>query len=61
MTKPNVWNVHKKGNMELLMEVEFQKFLIAISEHTNENTDLLSTFNFYALVELIREKNSKNN
>ena len=54
--KPNVWNVHAEGNMEVLMEVDFEKFLLAVSEHTNEKVDEVNTFRFYALIDLLKEK-----
>lgn len=56
MRKPNVWNIHTDGNMEILMEVESEKFLLALSEHTNEKVDDLSTFRFYALTDFLTEK-----
>lgn len=56
MRKPNIWNVHTDGNMEILMEVDFEKFLLAVSEHTNEKIDEVSTFRFYALTDFLKEK-----
>lgn len=61
MRKPNVWNVHAKGNMERAMEVEFEKLLLAVSDHTNENIDNINTFRFYALIEYLEEKNNPQN
>ncbi len=60
MRKPNIWNVHTDGNMEILMEVEGEKFLLALSEHTNEKVDELSTFRFYALTDFLTEKYKAN-
>lgn len=57
MTKPNNWNIHKKGNLEIKMESDFIKLLFAISEHTNENMNEISVFSFYALIDFIQEKN----
>ena len=57
MDKPNVWNIHHKGNMEVEMETEFTKFMYAVGEHTNENLEEILTFEFYALVEYVKEKN----
>lgn len=56
MRKPNVWNVFQPENMEIMMEVDFEKFLIAVSEHTNEKIDDISTFRFYALIDFLKEK-----
>lgn len=56
MRKPNIWNVHTDGNMEILMEVDFEKFLLAVSEHTNEKIDEVSAFRFYALIDFLKEK-----
>lgn len=59
LQKPNVWNVYEDGNMEIEMEVEFEKYMLAVSEHTNEDIDEMSTFRFYALQEYLKEKNRK--
>ncbi|AHK11384.1 tail assembly chaperone [Flavobacterium sp. phage 1/32] len=56
LKKPNIWNVYAEGNLEIQMEVEFEKFLLAVSEHTNEKIDEVSTFRFYALVDFLKEK-----
>lgn len=58
MRKPNVWNVYEEGNLEIVMEVEFEKFLIAISEYSNETPDQLSTFRFYAQIDYLKEKHA---
>jgi len=57
MDKPNVWNIHHKGNMEVEMETEFAKFMYAVGEHTNEDMEVITTFGFYALVGYLKEKN----
>ena len=54
---PNVWNIHNKGNKEVEMETEFEKFMIAVAEHTNEKLDEITVFRFYALLGYIKEKN----
>lgn len=56
MRKPNVWNIFAPENMEIAMEVDFEKFLIAVSEHTNEKIDEITTFRFYALIDFLKEK-----
>lgn len=56
MRRPNVWNIHEPGNMELSMEVDFEQLLLAVSEFTNENIDEISVFRFYALVGYLEEK-----
>lgn len=58
--KPNIWNVHKKGNMERVLEVDFQKFGISVTQQTGTKLEEMSTFKFYASVEFLTEKNSKN-
>ena len=40
------------------MEVDFRKFLFSISEHTTKNVEDLSVFDFYALIDHIKEKHS---
>jgi len=57
--QPNTWNIHIKGNMEIEMEVGFEKFLIAITEQCNERIDELSTFRFYVLLDYLEEKHKK--
>ena len=54
---PNVWNIYTKGNKEVEMETEFDKFMIAVAEHTNEKLDEITVFRFYALLGYIKEKN----
>lgn len=60
LQKPNIWNIYIDGNMEIEMEVEFEKFLLTISEHTTENINEISVFRFDTLIEYLKEKNSKN-
>lgn len=59
MELPNVWNINIKGNMEVEMETEFEKFMLTLSEHTNEDIKSITVFRFYALIGYIKEKNSK--
>lgn len=61
MRPPNVWNINEPGNMEIEMEVEFEKLLIAVSEFTNEDIDELSTYRFYALISYLEDKNKSKN
>lgn len=61
LRRPNVWNVYEEGNLEIVMEVEFEKFLIAISEFSNETPDNLMTFRFYAQVDYLTEKHKPKN
>lgn len=60
MDIPNNWNVNSKGNMEVEMEVEFEKFLMSVAEHTTENMSEITVFKFYSLIQYIKEKNVKN-
>lgn len=55
----NVWNVNKKGNMEVEMESEFEKYFLSVSEMTSLDIDEISVFRFNAFVEKIKE-NSHN-
>lgn len=57
--KPNVWNIHNQENMERMLEVDFQKFAIAVTQHTNQDLAKLTTFTFYASVEYLKEKYKK--
>jgi hypothetical protein len=53
---PHVWNINQPNNMEVFMEVDFRKFLFSVSEHTNKDVEDLSVFDFYALIDHIKEK-----
>lgn len=53
---PNIWNINIKGNMEIEMEVEFEKFLLSVSEHTKEDLNKITVFKFYAIIEFVKEK-----
>lgn len=55
-SKPNSWNVYIDGNMEKRLEVDFQKFGVAVVELTGLDLDKISTFSFYASVEYLKEK-----
>ena len=57
--RPNTWNVHEEGNMERTLEVDFQKFGVAVTELTGMDLNTVSTFTFYASVEHLKEKNKK--
>lgn len=54
--KPNIWNVWKEGNMERVLEVDFQKFGISVTEISNQRIEDITTFTFYATVEHLKEK-----
>lgn len=58
---PHVWNVWKSGNMERVLEVEFHKFAIAVTERSRQDLNNISTFTFYSTVEHLKEQNPKNN
>lgn len=57
--KPNVWNVWKENNMERVLEVDFQKFAISVTEISNQRIEDITTFTFYATVEHLKEKHKK--
>lgn len=61
MDLPKIWNINHRGNMEVEMETEFAKFMLSVSEHTNENMNEITVFRFYALLGYIKEKNPKKN
>lgn len=60
MDTPDSWNVNAKDNMEVKMEVDFEKYLFAVAEHTKVDVEEVSVYRFYALEEFISEKLSKN-
>ncbi len=55
-SKPNIWNVHTEGNMERVLEVDFQKFAVSVIELTGMDLEKVTTFTFYASVEHLKEK-----
>lgn len=58
--KTNVWNVNKRESMEIEMETGFEKLLLSVAEFSNEPVEKMSTFRFYALQELIKDRNKAN-
>lgn len=58
--RPNVWNIWKENNMERVLEVDFQKFGISVTEQTGQKLEEVSTFTFYATVEHLKEKHKSN-
>lgn len=59
--KPNVWNVWKEGNMERVLEVDFQKFAISIVKETGQVIENITTFTFYATVECLKDEHKNKN
>ncbi len=57
--KPNQWNVHIEDNMERALEVDFQKFAVAVQELTGIKITETTVFTFYAAVEHLKEKHKK--
>jgi len=57
--KPNKWDVWSENNMERILEVDFQKFALNVTELTGSDLRKMSTFTFYASVEYLKEKNPK--
>lgn len=57
--KPNIWNVHIKGNMERALEVDFQKFVIDVMGPSAKDIKEVMTFEFYSRVENLTEKKQK--
>lgn len=56
----NTWNTNIAGNKEVEVEVEFEKFVLSLSEFTNKDPGELSLFEFYSLENLLTEKYKKN-
>lgn len=54
--KPSVWNVWQEDNMERALEVDFQKFGIAVCEASGQELPKMTTFAFYTTIELLRER-----
>lgn len=56
----NIWNIHENGNLERQMTVEFEKYLLRVSEIMG-GMDIGSktVYEFYCLNEMLQEK-SKN-
>jgi len=59
-SKPNIWNVHREGNMERTLEVDFEKYATSIKEHIDLDIETTTTFTFYATVEHLIEKLTPN-
>jgi hypothetical protein len=57
--KPNKWDVWADNNMERILEVDFQKFALNVTELSGLKLKETSTFTFYASVEYLKEKNPK--
>ena len=57
--KPNIWNVWQDNNMERILEVDFQKFGIAVTELSGQSLTDITTFTFYATVEHLKEKHQQ--
>lgn len=60
MDNPNIWNVNVRGNLDVEMEKNYEKFILSVSENTNLNVDEMNVFRFYSLIEHIKEKNRGN-
>lgn len=54
--KPKIWNVHVPGNMERVLEIEFQKFALMVAE--GQPLESMTTITFYSKAELLKEKNA---
>jgi hypothetical protein len=54
-----VWNLFSDGNAEVDYELGFGKLLAAISERTNERVDKMSTFQFYVMMDYLKESAEK--
>jgi hypothetical protein len=57
--KPNKWDIWADNNMERILEVDFQKFALNVTQLSGMNLNDTSTFAFYAGVEYLKEKNPK--
>lgn len=54
--KPKIWNVWTPNNMEKVLEVDFAKFGVAVTGQTGQKLSEITTFEFYASVEYLKEK-----
>lgn len=59
--KPNIWNIYHEENMERALEVDFQKFGIAVTNMTGQKLEETTTMTFFASVEHLEEKHKNNN
>lgn len=57
---PNVWNIYREENMERALEVDFQKFGIAVTNMTGQKLEEITTMTFFASVEHLEEKHNNN-
>ena len=57
--KPNSWNVWNEDNMEKTLEVDFRKFGIAVTKQSGQVLSKITTFTFYATVDLLKEQKQK--
>lgn len=55
-----IWNLYNSGNLEVKMEVDFEKFLMAVGDTAKVDVELLTTFRFYSLLDYLKEKVEKN-
>lgn len=60
LTESNFWNLNRSQNADVQLEIDFEEFLIAISEHTKEDLNTITTFRFYSLLKHIRNKYKDN-
>ena len=57
VTRPNIWNVNMTGNMETVMEVDFDKTLVSISIHAKQNVDDITVFRYFSILDYLQEQN----
>ncbi|MGB0896921.1 MAG: hypothetical protein ACPGRW_06335 [Flavobacteriaceae bacterium] len=60
LNPPNVWNSNIKGNIERNMEVEFEKYALAVLEGSGLDIEKVSVKTFYAREELLTDKSKSN-
>jgi hypothetical protein len=53
---PNIWNIYVEGNMEIKMESDFERFLVALEESGFKDMDNCSIGKFYSILEYLDEK-----
>lgn len=58
--KPNSWNIHDENNMERIVEVDSRKYALTVAEMSNQDLKTITVFDFYATVDLLKEKHTKN-
>lgn len=60
LSKPKLWNPTIPNNAEVDMERNYQRLLLIMGEHTNQDLEDITIHKFYSLIAYIKEKNTDN-